>query len=167
MGQSHPEHYAQIEETVRQVTPFFGAFVLKEVAPGQTQLLWKDRYSDLLYYPHQLSDGTLRYICLATLLLQPSPASTIVIDEPELGLHPYAIKLLASLLHEAAGRGQLIVSTQASLLLDELTPEQVAVVNHQEGETVLERLDSKKLGAWLKEYTLGQLWEKNELGGLP
>ena len=167
MGQSHPDHYAQIEETVRQVAPFFGAFVLKEVAPGQTQLLWKDRYSDLLYYPHQLSDGTLRYICLATLLLQPSPASTIVIDEPELGLHPYAIKLLASLLHEAAGRGQLIVSTQASLLLDELTPEQVAVVNHQEGETVLERLDSRKLGDWLKEYTLGQLWEKNELGGLP
>src|SRR6185369_11258345 len=130
MAKTDAENYAQIEETVRQVAPFFGAFVLKEVAPGQTQLLWKDRYSDLLYYPHQLSDGTLRYICLATLLLQPNPASTLIIDEPELGLHPYAIKLLASLLHEAGQRAQLIVSTQASLLLDEFAPEQVVVVNH-------------------------------------
>jgi predicted ATPase len=167
MAQAHPAHYARIEETVRQVAPFFGAFVLKEVAPGQTQLLWKDRYSDLLYYPHQLSDGTLRYICLAALLLQPNPPATIIIDEPELGLHPCAIKLLASLLHEAAGRAQLIVSTQASLLVDELTPEEVIVVNHRDGETLFERLDPARLADWLKEYTLGQLWEKNELGGLP
>jgi len=167
MSREHPERYEQIEETVRQVAPFFGEFELKEVSVGQTQLLWKDRYSDLLYYPHQLSDGTLRYICLATLLLQPNPAATIIIDEPELGLHPQAIKLLASLLHEAAQRGQLIIATQASLLLDELTPEQVMVANHRNGETVLERLSSAKLQEWLKEYTLGQLWEKNQLGGQP
>jgi len=167
MAEAQPENFAQIEETVRQVAPFFGAFVFKEVSPGQTQLLWKDRYSDLLYYPHQLSDGTLRYICLATLLLQPNPASTIIIDEPELGLHPHAIKLLASLLHEAAERCQLIVSTQASLLIDEMTPEQVVVVNHHNGETQFERQNTERLSDWLKEYTLGQLWEKNELGGLP
>ncbi|HWQ92912.1 MAG TPA: AAA family ATPase [Clostridia bacterium] len=167
MAASYPQHYSQIEETVRQVAPFFGAFALKEVSPGQTQLLWKDRYSDLLYYPHQLSDGTLRYICLATLLLQPKPAATLIVDEPELGLHPYAIKLLASLLHEAATRAQLIVSTQSSLLVDELTPEQVIVVNHHDGESTFERQSSSKLHEWLKEYTLGQLWEKNELGGLP
>ena len=160
-------HFLRITETVRQVAPFFGEFVLKEVIPGQTQLLWKDRFSDLLYYPYQLSDGTLRYICLATLLLQPKPPATIIIDEPELGLHPYAIKLLASLLHEAAENAQIIVSTQASLLLDELTPEQVIVVNQRNGESILERQDSEKLADWLKEYTLGQLWEKNELGGLP
>jgi predicted ATPase len=167
IAQSHPEHFAQIEETVRQVAPFFGVFVLKEVSQGQTQLLWKDRYSDLLYYPHQLSDGTLRFICLATLLLQPEPASTIIIDEPELGLHPYAIKLLASLLHETSQRAQLIVSTQSSLLLDEMTPEQVIVVNHRNGESVLEWPDPDRLKEWLEEYTLGQLWEKNELGGQP
>jgi predicted ATPase len=167
MEKSHPLHFARIEETVRQVAPFFGSFVLKEVAAGQTQLLWKDRYSDLLYYPHQLSDGTLRYICLATVLLQPNPASTLIIDEPELGLHPFAVKLLASLLHEASQRAQLIVSTQSSLLLDELTPEQVIVVNQSDGETVLERQDPDRLAEWLQEYTLGQLWEKNELGGQP
>jgi predicted ATPase len=167
MQNSHPGHFARIEETVRQVAPFFGSFVLKEVSAGQTQLLWKDRYSDLLYYPHQLSDGTLRYICLASLLLQPNPASTLIIDEPELGLHPFAVKLLASLLHETAQRAQLIVSTQSSLLLDELTPEQVIVVNQSDGETVLERQDPDRLADWLQEYTLGQLWEKNELGGQP
>lgn len=167
MESANPSNFAQIAETVRQVAPFFGEFVLREVAPGQTQLLWKDRHSDLVYYPNQLSDGTLRYICLATLLLQPNPPYTIIIDEPELGLHPYAIKLLASLLHEAAERCQVIVSTQASLLLDELTPDQVIVVNQHDGESTLERLDPEKLADWLQEYTLGQLWEKNELGGLP
>ena len=167
MAKDHPKSFAQISETVRQVAPFFGEFVLKEITPGQTQLLWKDRFSDLLYYPYQLSDGTVRYICLATLLLQPNPPSTIIIDEPELGLHPYAIKLLASLLHEAAERAQLIVSTQASLLLDELTPEQVIVVNQRDGESIMERQDPEKLADWLTEYTLGQLWEKNELGGVP
>ncbi len=167
MESANPSNFAQITETVRQVAPFFGEFVLREVAPGQTQLLWKDRHSDLVYYPNQLSDGTLRYICLATLLLQPRPPYTIIIDEPELGLHPYAIKLLASLLHEAAERCQVIVSTQASLLLDELTPDQVIVVNQHDGESTLERLDPEKLADWLQEYTLGQLWEKNELGGLP
>lgn len=167
LSQHYAEQYAQIEEVVRQVAPFFGAFALREVAPGQTQLLWKDRYSDLIYYPYQLSDGTLRFICLATLLLQPNPVSTLIIDEPELGLHPFAIQLLASLLHEASSRAQLIVSTQSSLLLDELTPEQVIVADHQQGETILTRLDVQQLAEWLNEYTLGQLWEKNELGGLP
>lgn len=167
LSKNYSQRYSQIEEVVRQVAPFFGRFVLEEISPGQTQLLWKDRYSDLLYYPYQLSDGTLRFICLTTLLLQPNPASTLIIDEPELGLHPYAIQLLASLLIEAAERTQLIVSTQSSLLLDELTPEQVIVVNHQQGASVFERQDTERLQEWLDEYTLGQLWEKNALGGLP
>ncbi len=167
MSQTKKESFNQIVETVRQVAPFFGEFDLRDISKGQTQLLWKDRYSDLVYYPHQISDGTLRYICLATLLLQPNPPSTIIIDEPELGLHPYAIKLLASLLHEAARKVQLIVSTQSSLLLDEIAPENVVVVNHRGGETTLERQDPAHLKEWLKEYTLGQLWEKNELGGIP
>jgi predicted ATPase len=167
LSEKNPECYAQIEETVRQVAPFFGNFVLKEVSQGQTQLLWKDRYSDLIYYPHQLSDGTIRYICLATVLLQSSPSSTIIIDEPELGLHPYAIKLLASLIHEASQKAQLIVSTQSSILLDEFSPDQVIVVNQVEGESRLERQGEAKMADWLKEYTLGQLWEKNVIGGLP
>ncbi len=167
IAREHPQQHTQFEETIRQVAPFFGGFLFKEVAPGQTQLLWRDRFCDLVYYPHQLSDGTLRFICLVALLLQPEPASTLIIDEPELGLHPFAIKLLASMLHEAAQRTQLIVSTQSSLLLDELSADQVIVANSRDGETTLERLDPERLQEWLKEYTLGQLWEKNQLGGLP
>jgi predicted ATPase len=163
----HPEHFARIEQTVRQVAPFFGAFVFKEVGNGQTQLLWKDRFCDLVYIAPQLSDGTLRYICLATLLQQPNPPATLIIDEPELGLHPMAIKLLAALLHDAATRGQVIVSTQSSLLLDEMTPEQVIVANHRDGETQLERLDAGQLAGWLEDYTLGELWEKDQIGGNP
>ena len=160
------EHFKRIVETVRQVAPFFGEFVLRDIS-GKTQLLWKDRHSDLVLYPHQLSDGTLRYICLATLLLHPTPPSLVLIDEPELGLHPTAIKLLGSLLNEASAHTQLIVSTQSSQLVDELTPEQVIVVGQKDGESTFERLSTPKLEDWLEEYTLGQLWEKNEFGGLP
>jgi predicted ATPase len=163
----HAAHFARIEETIRQVAPFFGAFVLKDQGSGQTQLLWKDRYSDLIFYPHQLSDGTLRYICLAALLLQPAPPATLIIDEPELGLHPLAIKLLASLLHEAAQHSQLILSTQSSLLLDELSPQDIVSVDHRNGESQFTRQDADALTEWLDAYTLGQLWEKNGLGGMP
>lgn len=163
----YSEHYARVVEAIRQVAPFFGDFVLKEVSPGQTQLLWKDRFCDLIYYPSQLSDGTLRYICLATLLLQPVPPFMLIIDEPELGLHPFAIRHLAGMLHEAATRTQLIVSTQSSLLIDDLTPTQIIVVDSQDGETALRRLDNDSLAEWLQDFTLGQLWEKNTLGGNP
>lgn len=167
LEKNHPICFAQIVEVIRSVAPFFGQFVLKEMHLGQTQLLWKDRYSEMLYYPHQLSDGTLRFICLAAVLLQPNLPNMLILDEPELGLHPFAIKQLVSMLQQAAAQTQLIISTQSSLLLDELTPEQIIVANHHQGETLLKRLNSEELQAWLEEYTLGQLWEKNVLGGLP
>lgn len=140
---------------------------MKEIATDQTRLFWKDRYCDLLYDPTQFSDGTARFVCLATLLLGDPQAATIVIDEPELGLHPYAIKLLASMLKEAADSVQIILSTQSTLLLDEMDPENVIVVDQIEGKSLLRRLDGDGLAAWLEEYTLGQLWEKNDLGGVP
>ncbi len=163
---AHPEHFARIVETVRQVAPFFGSFTFK-TENDKVMLTWKDRYCDMVYSPSQLSDGTLRYICLATLLLQPTPPATLIIDEPELGLHPFAIKLLGSLLHDAAQRGQILVATQSSLLLDEVEPKHVIVANPREGETILERLDPAQLATWLEEYTLGQLWEKDQFGGNP
>lgn len=166
LSSTSPEHFARITETVRQVAPFFGAFEIK-VEADRAMLTWKDRHSDLLYLPTQLSDGTLRYICLATLLLQPNPPATLIIDEPELGLHPYAIKLLGSLLHDAARRAQLLVSTQSSLLLDEVEARHVTVADQRDGETTLARLQPAKLEQWLSEYTLGQLWEKDEFGGNP
>ena len=115
---------------------------LKEVGPGQTQLLWKERYSDLIFYPHQLSDGSIRFICLAALLLQPNPPATVIIDESELGLHPYALELIAGLFREAAARCQLIISTQSRPLVDELAPKDLIVVDRKDGETQFSRPDS-------------------------
>lgn len=160
-------YYERIVKTVRLAAPYFGDFVLREVTPGQTQLLWKERYSDLIFYPYQLSDGSIRFVCLAALLLQPNPPSILIIDEPELGLHPYALELLAGLLREAASRCQLIVSTQSRQLVDELDPEDLIVVERKLGESELHRPNSAELAKWLEDYSLGELWNKNVLGGRP
>lgn len=162
-----PQRFGRVVETIRLIAPFFGSFSFDQTAGDQTRLFWKDRYCDLLYDPTQLSDGTARFVCLTTLLLGEQRAATIVIDEPELGLHPYAIKILAGMLHEAAETVQIIVSTQSSLLLDEVPPDSVIVVDQEDGRSQLQRLDPASLAEWLHDYTLGQLWEKNELGGVP
>ena len=108
-------------------------------------------------------------MAVATLFLQPKNLrpSVILIDEPELGMHPSAITLLAALMKQASTETQVIVATQSSLLLDHFAPEQVLVAERVEGATQFNRLETSKLKAWLKDYSLGQLWEKNELGGRP
>jgi predicted ATPase len=119
--------------------------------------------------PHQISDGTLRFIALATLLLQPHDwlPPLIAIDEPELGLHPYAIKILASLLQDAANFTQIIVATQSAALVDLMEPDEVIVVDMVDGASKFERQSREKLKEWLDEYTLSQLWEMNFIGGRP
>jgi len=106
---------------------------------------------------------------LATMFLQPVElrASVILVDEPELGLHPYAIGLLASLIRQASKDTQVIVATQSTLLLDYFEPEDVLVANRVDGATTIERLRAEPLATWLEDYSLGQLWEKGELGGRP
>jgi len=167
----HPESYARILETLRLIAPFFGDFVLdpSPTSPGLVMLNWRARGSDYEFGPHQLSDGTLRFIALATLLLQPVEflPGMIIIDEPELGLHPFAIKILASLLADAAERTQVLVATQSSTLVDEVEPHEVIVANLEEGLTTLKRLDPERLADWLQDYTLSQVWESNLFGGKP
>jgi predicted ATPase len=133
------------------------------------QLEWRQKDSDYPFLASHLSDGTLRFMCLATALLQPSPPATMVFDEPELGLHPYALTLLANLLKQAAKRTeeQVIVSTQSAQLVNEFEPEDVIVVERTQGESVFRRLESAKLSGWLEDYTLGELWQKNVFGGGP
>ena len=129
-------------------------------------LEWTQKNGDYPFHASQLSDGTLRFIALATALLQPDPPSTILIDEPELGLHPEALDILASLISQAQTRTQLIVSTQSAALVDAFDPEQVIVVDRHEGESRFRRLESSKLDEWLKDdYSLGDLWRKNVFGG--
>ena len=132
-----PEAYDQIRKVVQLAIPFFDDFLLKPQAlrseEEQIRLLWKQKGSDYPFWPSQLSDGSIRFICLATALLQPDPPSTIIIDEPELGLHPYAITLLASLLRSASKRMQVIVSTQSVPLVNEFTIDDLLVVEREEG----------------------------------
>ena len=163
--------YGIIRSTVRRVTPFFDDFQLEpsRLNPDKIRLEWRHKNSDKYFDASSLSDGTLRFMALATLFLQPESyrPSIILVDEPELGLHPYAITMLASLIRMAAEKTQVIVSTQSPMLLDHFAPEDVLVADRAAGGTVLTRLETAKLGSWLQDYSLGQLWEKNEFGGRP
>jgi len=167
----HQTSYSLIRRTVQLVAPFFDDFLLEpqKLNPDKIRLEWKHKGSDAYFDTSSLSDGTLRFMALATLFLQPNEyrPSVILVDEPELGLHPYAITMLASLIKQASAGTQVIVSTQSSLLLDSFKPEDVLVADRVDGGTQLTRLQSEKLNVWLENYSLGQLWEKNELGGRP
>ena len=170
MQQKHPDHFHAIEGVVRAIAPFFECFELEPLGLNEEKirLEWGECGSDQIFGPHQFSDGTLRFMCLATLLLQPYPPSMIVLDEPELGLHPAAIQHLAGLLYEAAQRTQVLVATQSVTLLNQLAPEDVQVVERdQQGASTIRRLGDQDLSQWLNDYALGELWEKNVLGGRP
>lgn len=172
LQQKHENSYDMIKKTVQRVAPFFEDFLLspQKLNPEKIRLEWRHKGSDDYFDASSLSDGTLRFIALTTLFLQPDTyrPSVILVDEPELGLHPYAITLLASLIKQASIRTQVIISTQSPLLLDHFEPEDVLVAERIEGGTTLTRLESSEnLDKWLEDYSLGQLWEKNELGGRP
>lgn len=167
----HPLYFKKIEKTISAVAPFFDSFVLlpDRLNSEMIQLEWKEKGNyDTYFNAFSLSDGTLRFICLVTLLLQPNPPKTIIIDEPELGLHPYAINKIASLMKKLSENGhQIIVSTQSVTLLDNFDTDSILVADRENGQTVFKRLDKKGLSNWLEDYSLGEMWEKNLIGGLP
>ena len=171
LREKHGEAYELIRRTIRLVAPFFEDFHLEPLALNEDKirLEWKHRGTDAYFDSSSLSDGTLRFMALATLLLQPPSRrpSVIIVDEPELGLHPSAVTLLASLVKQAATETQIVLATQSSLLLDHFSPDDVLVANRVKGSTEFTRLKTEELREWLDEYSLGQLWEKNELGGRP
>ncbi len=168
---SHPVSYQQIVKTIRLVAPFFGDFYLRPSPQNNDviELQWFEQGQDIPFKAHLLSDGTLRFICLATVFLQPKSLQpgTILVDEPELGLHPYAITVLASLIRAAAREKQVIVSTQSVELLNQFDANQVIVVDRDGGKSSLSRLNQHDLEEWLEDYSLGELWKKNILGGRP
>jgi predicted ATPase len=165
----YPHHYTTILDAVKLVAPFIHDFKLEPVTGNPTiiNLEWTTVNSDFPFRIDQLSDGTLRFICLATLLLQPNTPATIIIDEPELGLHPYAISILSGLLKKASSRAQVIIATQSVTLIDTFNLEDLIIVERRNGESFFEHLNPEVLKAWLNDYSLGQLWEKSVLGGRP
>lgn len=167
--EKHPANFKVIEHTIRSIAPFFEKFTLSpdRLNPDFIQLTWKEKGSDTFFTANDLSDGSIRFIALATLLLQPFPPATIIIDEPELGLHPMAIAKLGSLIKVASGKSQIILSTQSVPLLNQFTPEDVIVVERDNGQSVFRRLNSDDLKAWVGDFSIGEMWERNILGGSP
>jgi len=164
MREENEARYQRIRETIQLIAPFFDDFLLEPQKKGDNELVrleWRQKGSNFPMQPWQFSDGTIRFICLATALLQPNPPSTVLIDEPELGLHPFAIELLAALFHEASDYTQLLVSTQSPGLLDCFDPEDVVVVERAEGASLFRRLEREALEHWLEDYSLGELVRKD------
>lgn len=159
--------YARILGSIKQVAPFFRDFVLQPEANDRLRLRWRQQDSDAVFSANQMSDGTLRFICLATLLLQPDLPALVALDEPELGLHPFAIIQLAGLLRQASTRSQVLIATQSVTLMNQFEIRDLIVVERKEGSSTFSRPDSSELANWLDDYSLGELWEKNLLGGRP
>jgi predicted ATPase len=163
--------YKQIVRTVRLIAPFFEDFDLEPTGAGKTEIIlnWRQKESDQLFGPHQFSDGTLRAICLISLLMQPvgELPLIIIIDEPEIGLHPYALSIIAALCKKASYHTQLLISTQSTSFLNHFEPDEIIITNRSLKDTSFERLDAEKLSAWLEEYSFGEVWEKNIIGGGP
>jgi len=164
-----PDYYRIIVDKIRALAPFFDDFELID-DHGFVLLRWREKGSDQVFDASQASDGLLRAMALIALLGQPSSNmifDILIIDEPELGLHPYAISVITGMIRNVARERQVIVSTQSVLFIDAFEPEDIVVVERCGRETVCKRLDSKELDAWLGEYSLSELWEKNVLGGRP
>ncbi len=170
LSMDYPNDYQNIVDTIRLVAPFFDNFIIRSPLPQEIELEWLEQGNpDSPCRVHALSDGTLRFICLTVLLLQPNELlpDTIIIDEPELGLHPYAINILADMLQEVAETKQVIISTQSVELLNHFSAQDVVVVQREKGVSTFKRLDEADLFEWLEEFSLGDLWKRNILGGRP
>lgn len=171
LREKHETSYKFIRGTVRRIAPFFDDFVLDplELNEDKIRLEWKHVGSDDYFDVSSLSDGTLRFIALATLLLQPKDLrpSVILLDEPELGMHPAAIGFLAEMVKSVSVETQVILATQSPTLVDNFEPQDVLVVDRVKGATEFTRLDSDKLAVWLEDYSLGELWQMGDLDGHP
>lgn len=166
-------YYDRIVRHIRLMVSQFSDFHLEPSPdnPNYVRLNWLETGSEYLFGPHQLSDGSLRFMALTTLFMQPPNLRprVIIVDEPELGLHPAAISSLAGMVKAAATATQVILATQSSRLVDEFTADQVMIVERDEKRprTLFRRLNEKVLTEWLERYCLSDLWEKNVLGGRP
>jgi predicted ATPase len=167
----HPENLKRISGAAKQMIPAFHSFLLEPSRLNDKQILlkWRQEGSEYDFGPHQLSDGSVRFLALSTLFCQPPELLPllIAIDEPELGLHPAALEVLAGMVKAAAQNCQVILATQSSTLLDHFDPDDVIVANSRNGASVFNRLSESELSSWLQEYSLGEIWEKNVVGGGP
>ncbi len=169
----HVPYYQRIVRYIQMVMPQFKDFVLEPSARNSNYIFlnWLEKNSDYLFGPHQISDGSLRFMALTALLLQPPTTlpKVIVLDEPELGLHPFAISVLADMIRATSLQSQIILATQSTRFVDEFEAKDLVIVERDAKANCsrYRKLDEGKLSAWLEEYSMSELWEKNVLGGRP
>jgi predicted ATPase len=163
-----PKRYARITQQIRRVLPTFRDFVLIEEA-GKVLLRWQGSQSDKVFGSHLTSDGSLRLFCLLTLLNLPPKRlpSVMFFDEPELGLHPHAMTLVAEMFKRLSKTKQVVIATQSPYLVDCFDLENLIIASANQGETVLRNLPRAEYQAWLDaDYSLSQLWLKQAVGGM-
>lgn len=168
LSKRHKAEFRLVCSTLQLVAPFIAELVVEPAlqSPQYVTIQWRQRGTDGLFDAGHLSDGTLRFLALATVLLQPDPPPVILLDEPELGLHPHALVTLVELLRQAAQRTQVVIATQSRQVVDLVEVEHVIVAERVEGETTLTRPDAAALAKWLEDYSLGELWDMNVLSAL-
>jgi predicted ATPase len=167
LRETDPERFEIIEDTLAAAFPDFERLGFPPVAAGTITMTWKDKNFSKPIYMHQLSEGTLRFIWLITLLQSPGLTAVTLIDEPEVSLHPELLRLLADMMREASQKTQLIVATHSDRLIRFLKPEEVLVCDAEDGLTTMRWGDSFNLEHWLEEYSLDQVWAMNLMGGRP
>jgi predicted ATPase len=163
--------YKRIISTIQKILPEFHDFDLEpsRLNPNEIFLNWRKRGSDYLFGPHQISDGTLRAMAIFTLFLQPEDdlPGVIILDEPELGLHPHALEMVGGLMRAVSLKTQVIVATQSQTFLNSFEPSEIITVESHEGRSKYHRLEPEGLKDWLEDYSIGELWQRNVLGGGP
>lgn len=166
MRETEPDAFETVEDSLRAAFPGFVQLTFPPVAAGTLAMIWRDRNFPTGFYSHQLSEGMLRFLWLATLLQSSALPEVVLLDEPEVSLHPELLNLLAHQLREAAQRSQIIVATHSDRLVRFLKPEEVLVADlTEEGLAKLTWADSLDLEKWLDEYTLDEVWGIGRLGG--
>ena len=162
--------YTLIVKTIQRVAPYFVDFVLEPQRENEKyiNLRWTHAGSDDIFDAADFSDGTLRFICLATLLLQPDPPKVVVLDEPELGLHPFALTILAGIMRSISIRTQIVAATQSVTFANQFAHDDFIVVERLDEASTMRRLTRADIEPWLgQNYGIGDLWEKNIIGGTP
>lgn len=171
LQEKHSMNFKRIEKIIQSVVPFFERFDLEPFFLDKNiiDLEWKEKEHPEAYFSSRhLSDGSLRFIALVTLLMQPKLPKIIIIDEPELGLHPTAINKLSALIKSAASKDcQVIVSTQSVTLLNNFEAEDIITVDKENNQSVFRRLDKEVLKNWIEDYSIGELWTKSIIKGQP
>lgn len=167
------KYYRRIVRYIQMAMPQFKDFVLNPSPRNDNYIMlnWIENDSEYLFGSHQISDGSLRFMALATLLLQPPKTlpKVIILDEPELGLHPSAISILTGMVRTASQHSQILLATQSTRLIDEFETDDIVIVERSDNEkcSTYKKLDERKLSEWLERYSMSELWEKNVIGGRP